>query len=382
MTSYYWIKCLKKYQNRLLLKCFKMRVVICNTKEDTDYFYILVEEKDYSRVQKLWFVTKNPSEVLGMKQIIKWLDKWKIFIISMMFGFLLLGVISNIMIEVEVIHSKKEIRDLVAQSLEENGIKKNSWRKNYQELNKIKELILNQHQDKLEWMEIESVGMKYIVRIEERKKLTETKEKEACHIIAKKDGIIKYLVYNKGEGIVRQNDVVKEGDILIQGIIKKDDEEKGVTCASGEVYAEVWYNVEVSVPMNYELKQKTGKKRKNIRFTNSYFNDFIFKSRVKDYQEEINYTFSIFGQKISLVTQYEVTKQMNRYTEEEATEIALSELDKKISMTLKEKEVILEKKVLKKEVNNSTMNIEVFVSVLEDIAEVQEFVKEKKEISD
>ena len=46
-------------------------------------------------------------------------------------------------------------------------------------------------------------------------------------------------------------------------------------------------------------------------------------------------------------------------------------------MTLDEKEEIIAKKVLKKEVNNSTMNIEVFVSVLEQIGERQEFVVEE-----
>ena len=45
----------------------------------------------------------------------------------------------------------------------------------------------------------------------------------------------------------------------------------------------------------------------------------------------------------------------------------------KIKSTLEEKEEILTKKVLKKEVNNSTMNIEVFVSVLEQIGTRQEF---------
>ena len=43
--------------------------------------------------------------------------------------------------------------------------------------------------------------------------------------------------------------------------------------------------------------------------------------------------------------------------------------------TLKDKEKILTKKVLKKEVNDSTMVVEVFVVVLENIAQTQEFTK-------
>ena len=63
--------------------------------------------------------------------------------------------------------------------------------------------------------------------------------------------------------------------------------------------------------------------------------------------------------------------------ENEAADKALELALEKISSTLEEKEEIIAKKVLKKEVNNSTMNIEVFVSVLEQIGERQEFTVEE-----
>ena len=47
----------------------------------------------------------------------------------------------------------------------------------------------------------------------------------------------------------------------------------------------------------------------------------------------------------------------------------------KVESSLKDKEKILTKKVLKKEVNDSTMVVEVFVVVLENIAQTQEFTK-------
>ena len=68
--------------------------------------------------------------------------------------------------------------------------------------------------------------------------------------------------------------------------------------------------------------------------------------------------------------------EQKNYTEEEALNKALEEVDSKITSTLDENEKILYKKVLKKEQNNSTMDVEVFVAVLESIGEQQEFERE------
>ena len=195
----------------------------------------------------------------------------------------------------------------------------------------------------------------------------------ACNVVATKDGIIKEMIYSKGSSLVKQNDVVKKGDILLSGTIMKDEEIKNVVCATGKVYAEVWYTVKISVPMTYDEEEKTGKVRYNIRLKNKGYNDFLFKSRVEEYTEEAKFLFSLFQTEVSFVKQYETIKNTKTYTEEEALNKATTEALAKIESTLEEKEEILTKKVLKKEVNNSTMNIEVFVSVLEQIGTRQEF---------
>ena len=87
--------------------------------------------------------------------------------------------------------------------------------------------------------------------------------------------------------------------------------------------------------------------------------------------------FTLFGTEVSFVKQHETVKKVFTMEENEAADKALTLALEKISATLEEKETIIAKKVLKKEVNNSTMNIEVFVSVLEQIGERQEFTVEE-----
>ncbi len=376
-TSYLWVKSESKQKNRLLLKCFKSKIPIYETKEENGYFYLKILENDYPKIKKFWFVKITKENVTGPKQLKQEIRRHHIFLIGILFGLILLYFLSHVMVSVEVIHSNSEIRNLVSLSLEEKGIKKNSWRKEYQEIEKIKAELLNEYPNQLEWIEIEVKGMKYIVRVEERKIETPTPPKKSCHIVANKDALVKKMIYSSGEALVKMNDSVKKGDILISGIIKKEEEEKGVVCATGEVYGEVWYQVTASVPLEYETITRTNKKRWNIRYRNSYYDDFIFKSRLDSYEEERTHLFSILGQEVSFVVQYETRKTKKVYTESEAKDIAVSSALEKINATLSEKERIIDKKVLKKEVNNSTMNVEIFVSVLESIGESQEFIKEE-----
>lgn len=379
MNGLVWIEVELKQKNRFLLKCFKNRISVYDTMEDGESLFVKILEKDYKKVQKFWFVHVKKKGTTGILKIKENLKKYHVIFLCLFCFVPTLYFFSHMIVSVEVIHSNQDIRELVLNALEDYGVKKNTWRKEYQELEKIKNSILDRYPESLEWMEIETHGMKYEIRVEERKLEQKEEEKTSCNLVATKDGIIKDMIFQKGEALVKVNDSVKKGDILVSGIIKKEEEEKNVVCATGKVYAEVWYEVSASVPLEYEISEKTGKKRWNFRFQNSYINDFIFRSRLEHFEENKKELFDFFGQRLYFVVQEETNVIKKKYTEEEALELGLEEVTNKINDTLKEKESILLKKVLKKEINNSTMNIEVFVAVKEMISEVQEFLKIEEE---
>lgn len=372
-----WVTIEVANKTRFFLKCQEKQIAILEVQQEKNSLQIKIQKEDYSKLKKIWFIKIVKIQALGWDATREKLRQYHIFIFALVIGAILLYFCSHLMLSVTVIHSKEEIRSLVLNALESRGVKKNSWRKEFGELEEIKNEILEMYPNDLEWMEIETHGMNYVVRVVERKLEEETEEPTACNIVAIKDGIIKEMVYSQGEKMFSQNDAVKKGDILISGSIKKDEETKNTVCATGEVYAEVWYQVSASVPMTYENFERTDKVRWNIKLKNNGYDDFLFKSRLENYEEEKHPLFTIFGTEISFVKQYETLKSTVTLTEEEALNKALEAALEKVEMTLDEKEEIIAKKVLKKEVNNSTMNIEVFVSVLEQIGERQEFVVEE-----
>jgi len=376
LNTYLWVVIETNNLERFYLRCRGLGINVLATRVHSKGVEIKVLEQDYVKLKKIWFIKCYKKNIEGYRSW--WQKIWnhRVFLISFLIGFLFLIFLSHVIVSVNVIHTNKEIRDLVTNALEEKGIKKNTLKKNYKELEQIKSEILHAYPDKLEWLEIETKGMTYIVRIEERKIENKDLEKTSCNVVARKDGIVKKIIYSKGETYVHENDAVKKGDILISGIIKKDEEEKMVVCATGSVYAEVWYEVTVNVPMKTMIRKDTGKTRFNIKLKNNAYHDFLFKSRLDHYREEKKPLLTLFGTEISFVKQIEVQESEYHYTEEEALNFALEEANQKLLDKLNDDEEIIMKKVLKKTVNNSTMNVEIFAVVLESIGEQQEFVKE------
>lgn len=373
MKSICLVEVLTDSQERFFKKCRSLGISILKCEVRKHQVLIHIYEKDIPKLKKIWFISYLVLDYYGTHKFKNWFQKQRLFLICLFLSFFFFLFLSHLILSVEVIHSSLDIRSLVLSALEEKGIKKLTLKKSYKELEEIKKQVLDEYQEYLEWMEIESVGMKYKVRVEERKMENIKTEAKACHIIASKEGMIKNLYYDEGEALVKRNDYVKKGDLLISGIIKHNEEEKGVVCAKGRVEAEVWYKIDVSFPLEYEQNIRTGKVRYNIALESNLYKGFIFKSRIENYEEEKKLLKELFHTKIYFVKQYEVVQKSQTYSSDEAVHKALEEAEEKLKSKLTNQDKILTKKILKKEQNNGIMNVEIFVSVLENIAKTLEF---------
>lgn len=379
MKHYIWISVKTKDSSQVLLKLFKTRIEVFETKYLPDSLQFKILSDDYKKLKKIFryqFHLERHEGYYHLKEVFR--TKWLVFLGIILFLFFLFFV-SHIMIDVQVIHSNKEIRDLVEKSLSNYGIEKLTWKKSFHEIEQIKKNILDQYPNQLEWLEIEVDGMRYIIRVEERIITKKEEQKERCHLIATKSAIVKRLKYSVGDAKVMINDFVKEGDLLISGELVANEKVTEQVCATGEVLGEVWYTTKVSLPMTYESKKETGKTRWNFMISKGQVDTLIFRPRVEKYVNEKKLLFSLFGYEIYFVIQKEVTVTEEKYSENEALQEALRLVDEKMKQKMKEQEEIIDKKVLKKNVNNSTMDIEVFVSMLEIISRQEEFQEELEE---
>ena len=362
MKSYILIKTKNLNINEIVLKLNQINVNVYLSYINNNYLYLKIDHLDYKKVLKYYkYLNFKIERYYGKKYFITILKKYYLIFLSIILIFSFLYFSSFIIVDIKIDHENEKIVKLLNEELESFGIKKFTIRKNFKTLNEIKNKIEKQNKDNIDWLEIEVKGMKYIIKVEERLINKKEIKNNYCNVYAKKSGLIQNIDTYKGQNVVKINNYVKEGDLLISGDITLNDEIKNQVCAEGEVYAQVWYNVKVSIPFTYYEKEKTNKKRNNIVININDKDYVILANRLENFESKKKLIFEGLGIKIFLRKDYEVKKIKHTYTQEEILKRAVELAKEKINLRLLEKEEIIYEKVLQKSINNSTMEMDVFI---------------------
>ena len=377
MNKIIWVrsKCSDYY--RFISKVQYLNINILDIKYENNYVYLKIDNKYLEKLNKYLVSYKfRVVNVTGIYKVIELLKKNYIFVICLFIGVILFLVFSNMIVKINIIHENREIREIIANELDEYGIKVLSFKKSYDELDEIRQEILDKYPDKLDWMEFDVDGQVINVRVEERIITDTSKSDKVCDLVATKSGVINDILVSEGEVKVNINDYVREGDTLVSGVITYNEEDKRYTCASGRVYATTWYTASVSIPLEYYEYEETGNKKYNIVWEVDDNKKSILKNRFTNFNSSLKNIFHIFDFNLYLETQNETEKIVKTYTEEEAINVGINKAISSIEITLGEFDEIIDKKVLKKYVNNSTMDMEVFIIVKELISAEKEVVIE------
>ena len=378
MNDKVWIKASCDNYYKLINKIEKLSIKIYEIKYIEKIIYLKVTKKDYAKIKKYIISYKFKVEKnLGLQRIFDIIKQEKIFAISLVIGLLVFLCLKNMIVKINIVHENQEIRELISDELKENKIEILRFKKSYKKLDEIRQKILDKHPDKLDWMEFEIKGMTLNVKVEERIITDTKKNNEICDIVAKKNGVISDIKILQGESLVLINDYVKEGDTLISGTIKYNEIDKRYTCADGEIYATTWYTGSISIPFKYYEYENESDKRYNLVWEHNGNKHEIFRNRLENFNSNYKTLLKIFDFNLYLDKQVSVAKIEKEYTEEEALNEGVNKVVESVEKKLTKKDIIIDKKVLKKVKNNSTMDIDVFVVVKELISTQKKIEIEK-----
>lgn len=352
----------------------KNKIFIYDLKKEYKKLIIIISLDDFKKLKEIKTSYKYyVIDSYGFIKIKYLFKKYLFFLICVVLGVCLNIFFSKLILDVEVIHSNSYIREIVYNNLREKGIYKYNFKVGYEEKERIVYEILKKETNDIEWMEIEEVGTKYVVKVEQRKK---NKDENICvprNIVASKDAFIVEIQADIGEVVKKKYDYVKKGDIVISGIIHNKDEIVSKKCATGKVYGEVWYQVSLEIPKYYKEEIVTGREKRQLEIV--FFNESFSFNNFSSYKREDNF---IIGSRILPIsisfTKYLETK-INEYNydllniDSYALELASSKIKNKLGDI-----DILTKKVLKKSEKNSKILVEVFVKVKEDITDVVDII--------
>lgn len=370
-NSVYEVRIEGRDLKRFIKTLYRKKIDLLEIIYDQDGVCIKLNKKDYLKLLEIKTIYEiKLTRLYGVAKYKYLLKKYSIFIISILIGFCFLFFLTNVIFEVEVIHRKQDIRNLIYKELKRYKVEKYNFVIPFSKQESIVKKILENNKDKLEWLEIERVGVKYIIRVEERIINDITNNDEPRNVVAKKDGIIMHVDASRGEIVKRTNEYVKKGDIIISGSITKGEEVKNKVAAEGNVYAEVWYTVNVEMPLVYREEYLTGKNKNALTFTLfrkeiSILDLFPYKN--KRIKENIIFKNNILPIKLSFNKESELRVIDEVYTYDEAIDKALDLAREKLSVKFNDEEKILMEKKLKTRQNNSTIIVSVFFKVYEDI---------------
>lgn len=317
---------------------------------------------------------------LRIREIIKdnfWL--WSFLIL----GICLICFLSRVIFDVEVIHQDKKVRELIINELNYYDVKKYSFKKTYDELEKIEDEILKKNKKALEWIEITSYGTKYIVRIEERLVNDEEEEFRYQNIVSKKNAILVRVDAIKGEKVKRENEYVRKGEVIISGNVTLPDNSTVKTSASGKVLGEVWYNVEIDYPFVYQESILTGRTKTlyTINFLGKKISLFDF-DEYHSFESKNKVLVSSNLLNICLVREkhYEMIVKDEVYTEDIVRSKAIDYIKEKMKRNNAAIVSFKEVKILSSSSDEDSIHFYLFVKAIEDIGEEAEMKDETYEL--
>lgn len=193
------------------------------------------------------------------------IKKRKMLLVGAFFSLLMLIVASSFIYHVDVVGNETVETEAILEYLDELGVGPGSNRYLIDLREVERELLLKFNQ--LAWAGIELKGIYAKVEVVEKSQRPEPVEKDIpAHVVAAKNGIIERVIARNGDAIVKEGDIVTEGDLLITGIITRPFMEGNmVVHAYGEVFARTYYETTKSMELITMEKVKTGEIFKNYR---------------------------------------------------------------------------------------------------------------------
>lgn len=345
-----------------------------------EYFVLDVSYDDYLYIRRRYKC--HIVKYYGKKNIVNIYENNKYVLLSLIISFMLLFLLCNTIFDIKINSDDKDIINIINNSLSDNGIDVYKRKVSFDKLNSIKNKILEDNKDTLEWIEIREKGCIYYIDVTPRVKSNNNVDNSLpSDIVAEKDGVIKHIVVHRGSKVIDNGDYVKKGDILISGNIIKNENVIDKVHSEGVIYAETWKTVNISIP--FKRIDYVYKKTINHYYLDIFGHKFTISGKY-DSDNTINKKSIVLDKPYLFFKLYKEEKKIYDYNEvilnkEEAYNEALNRSIDVINKKLSSDEYIISKKVLKKEVKRSKINLEVFFKVYEKIgvtSEIQDIGEE------
>ncbi len=339
--------------------------------------------RDYFRVRPFLRETGCRPHVVhrsGLPFLIVRMRKRAGFALGALLFLLGMYVLSTFVWNVEVKGTHRISPYAVSKAAEQIGLKTGSWKPVLAEPQTLQRQLLALLPE-ASWVGVEIRGTKLIIQVVEK----DVPEKQQVigprHLIAKKKAVVHSIIAETGKTMVKVNQFVNKGQVLISGLIG-NDERQALVPARGKVKGEVWYVSDVSVPYKMSRSRLTGEQETRYYLTVGSYALRLWPFETKTFPSaetlEHRSTLQLGQVQVPLgwktVTQQEVETVARTLTPDEADALAKQFARKDVLAHAEKDAVIADEKVLHRKEENGKVYLSIHYTVIEEIAEEQPLV--------
>ena len=314
-------------------------------RKDSSFITFEIMKSDF---RKLKFIARKTGckvrieNKTGLPFFVNKYKKRKVFAVALsVIAFFIIG-LSNFIWEVEMEGLQKIGKDDFKNYIEDKGIKVGCFKPQIN-IEQIENEIKIQRED-IAWVSIEFLGTKAKISIKESIDIPEIINKdEISNIVASSDAVIEKIVVRNGTARVKEGDIVKKGDLLVEGIIEGKYKDDRMVHADADIIGKVLYTLERFDTYIQKNKVKTGRieSKNSINIKNFKIN---FNKRVSKFEKYdtirtnnkirlfSNFLFPIEIEKIRFEEYYFEDKN---YSKEELENKIVRELEEELEIRYK-----------------------------------------------
>lgn len=352
---------------RVLNILWANNIKILNVKRKDIATYILeIKYEDYEFLRDTVYSLQGKIKVIGSRGFLFFIGRLKKKISLVIGSVMFLGVIfymSTYIWRVEIKTVKNVSPYEIRQQLYELGIKP-GIKKHSIDVKEVEKNIEDANEEIL-WIRSRIEGSTLKITIEEKVNPPDVMKKKYGNLVAKMDGQVTRIYTYSGRTIVEVGEMVKGGDVVIEGIDGNEQETYQVKPA-GVVMANTFYEKRMKVQLEGTAFKRTGKRDSDI-YLSIFGKKIYIKKAIKDFKEydKIEESGKIFN-KVVYFERGEVEVDLEK---EAAIEKSVDELEKSLLKTLTREAKVVDRMVSTEEDGKGNLFVNVIFVIEQNIVD-------------
>ena len=365
------------YIERFINICKSKGILLWNMKrEKSSILYANIGINDFKIIKNIAKTSNcniKLNKKMGLPFVFNKYKKRKVFFILLLLVLVILLISSNYIWNIEIIGDSEINKNEIIEELKNKGLSI-GIAKNKLDVKSVINDIRMERED-IAWMGIDIKGTNAIVEIVKTDEKPEiVKSDEYCNIISEKSGIITKINVSNGTAKVKIGDIVKKGDVLVEGKLEGKYTDPIYVHATADIEIKTWYSIRKNFEYKQVIEQRTGNSetKYSIKINNLQINLYKVLSKFENY-DTINENkklslFSNFYLPVEIIKQenYEKEYKTVQYSKEELKKKSINELEEELNKQINDEKNILDRYVNIKE-NNSYIDVELVYEVLESV---------------